>query len=82
MTTYTIKIAESEADAVIKGDKSFVFRNSSLGIKPGDELIFRVMFRVKPRPHKIENMKFKVTYASDDATIEKGFAVIGFRRTA
>lgn len=80
MTTYTIKIAESEADKVVTGDKSFVFRSSSLGIKTGDELIFRVMFKTKSRPHKIEPMKFRVTYASEDAPIEKGFAVIGFRR--
>lgn len=82
MTTYTIKIADNEADDVVMGRKMFVFRSSSLGIKAGDELIFRVMFRVKPRPHKIEAMKFEVTYASDDAPVEKGFAVIGFRRTA
>lgn len=82
MTTYTIKIAESEADQVVMGDKMFVFRSSSLGIKAGDELIFRVMFKGKGRPHKIESMKFRVTYASEDAPIEKGFTVIGFRRIA
>ena len=82
MTTYTIKAAENEADAIARGEKSFVFRSSSMGIKAGDELIFRVMFRVKPRPHKIESMKFKVTYATDDAPIEKGFTAIGFRRMA
>ena len=82
MTTYTIKMAESEADKVAMGEKMFVFRSSSLGIKAGDELLFRVMFKTRERPHKIENMKFTVTYASDDAPIEKGFAVIGFRRTA
>lgn len=82
MTMYTIKIAESEADQVTRGDKAFVFRNESLGIKKDDELIFRVMFKGNPRPHKIEQMKFRVTYASSDAPVEKGFAVIGFRRVA
>lgn len=82
MTTYTIKIADKEADDVVMGRKMFVFRNSSLGIKAGDELVFRVVFKTRERPHKIESMKFEVTYASDDAPVEKGFAVIGFRRTA
>lgn len=82
MTTYTIKIADKEADDVAMGRKMFVFRSSSLGIKVGDELIFRVVFKTRERPHKIEAMKFEVTYASDDAPIEKGFAAIGFRRTA
>ena len=82
MTTYTIKIAESEADQVVMGDKMFIFRSSSLGVKAGDEILFRVMFKGKARPHKIESMKFCVTYASEDAPIEKGFTVIGFRRIA
>lgn len=82
MTTYTIKIAESEADQVVMGDKMFVFRSSSLGVKAGDEILFRVMFKGKGRPHKIEPMKFRVTYASEDAPIENGFTVIGFRRIA
>lgn len=81
MTMYTLKMAENEADKVAMGRKAFVFRDSSLGIKEGDELQFQVMFKSKPRPHKIESMKFEVTYASEDAPIERGFSAIGFRRT-
>ena len=80
MTTYTIKMAEAEADEVVKRNKMFVFRNSSLGVKKGDEILFRVMFKTRERPHKIESMRFLVTYATDDAPVEKGFSVIGFRR--
>lgn len=81
MTMYMLKMAENEADKVAMGRKTFVFRDSSLGIKEGDELQFQVMFKSKPRPHKIESMKFEVTYASEDAPIERGFSAIGFRRT-
>ena len=80
MTIHTLKIAENEADLVAMGDKAFVFRSTSLGVKRGDELHFRVMFKQKPRPHKIEQMTFECTYASDDAPVEKGFTAIGFRR--
>ena len=81
MTIYTIKMTEKEADEVARGDKMFVFRDSALGIKAGDELHFQPMFKAKPRPHKIESMKFEVTYTSEDAPIERGFSAIGFRRT-
>lgn len=82
MTIYTIKIAENEADEVVKGNKMFVFRNADLGVKTGDEIVFSVRFRTKPRPHEIEKFRYVVTYASADAPVQKGFAVIGFRRTA
>ena len=82
MTTYTIKIAEKEADEVAMGDKLFIFRSSSFGIKKGDEILFRVMFKTRERPHKIEQMRFAVTYASEDAPVEKGFTAIGIRRVA
>lgn len=82
MTIYTIKITENEADEVVKGNKMFVFRNADLGVKAGDQIRFRVMFKTKPRPHAIEKYNYVATYASTDAPIQKGFAVIGIRRTA
>lgn len=80
MTTLTIKIAENEADAVASEKKPFIFRN--IPMKEGDEVTFRVMFKTRPRPHPIETMRFRVTYATKDAPIDKGFWVIGIRRIA
>lgn len=82
MTTYTIKITEEEANDVAKGWKTFIFRNADLGIKQGDQIHFRVMFKARPRPHDIEKQKYVATYVSADAPIDKGFMVIGIRRTA
>ena len=81
MTTHMIKITESEADIVAKGRKMFVFRNSNCGVKENDTLQFRVIFKGKQRPHKIETQRFLVTHVSSDAPIEKGFSAIAFRRT-
>lgn len=58
----------------------FVFRNSELGVKEGDQIHFQVMFKAKPRPHDIESMKFECTYASSDVPVQKGFTAIGIRR--
>ena len=80
MTTYTIKIAESEANDVASGKKPFIFRN--IPAKEGDEIIFTVMFRTRPRPNPIESMRFLVTYATNDAPIDKNFWAIGIRRIA
>lgn len=80
MTTLTVKITESEADDVASGKKPFIFRN--IPMKEGDEITFRVLFKTRPRPHSIEAMRFRVTYATKDAPIDKGFWVIGIRRIA
>ena len=81
MATITLKIIDAEADDVAKGWKTFVFRNDSLAIKQGDQILFRVVFKGKQRPHIIEKQRFVCTYVDKDAPIDKGFQVIGVRRT-
>jgi hypothetical protein len=41
---------------------------------------FRVIEKMKPVRHTIENKAYIVTYASDDEPIADGFSIIGLRR--
>lgn len=82
MTMYTMKATMQEADDIAMGDKPFIFRSNLIPCAKGDEIKFQVITNGQMKRHKIENMKFSVTYVSIDAPIEKGFKVIGFRRIA
>lgn len=79
MTQYTLKTSESEANDIVKGLKSFVFRDSKFNIGFGDMLGFQVYKGARPIDHKIGNKKFRVTYVNDDEPIELGWKVIGFK---
>ena len=82
MTMYTLKATLEEADAIAKGDKSFVFRSDSMPCGVGDEITFQPMKDGKMTRHPIERMKFKVTYIDTNAPIDRGFKVIGFKQIA
>lgn len=79
MTTYTIKTTMTEADAIAKGEKSFIFRGESQPFGYGDEISFQVYAGQQMKRHNLEGRKFRVTYVSTDAPVERGFKVIGFR---
>ena len=80
MTMYTLKATLEEADAIAKGDKQFVFRAESMPCGVGDEISFQPMKAGKMTRHAIERQKYRVTYVSADAPIERGFKVIGIRQ--
>ena len=80
MTMYTLKATLEESDAIAKGDKAFIFRADSMPCGVGDEITFQSMKNGKMTRHPIERMKFRVTYISTDAPIDRGFKVIGFRQ--
>ena len=80
MTMYTLKATLEEADAIAKGDKQFVFRSESMPCGVGDEITFQPMKQGKMTRHAIERQKYRVTYVSTDAPIERGFKVIGIRQ--
>ena len=82
MTQYEIKTTQTEADEIASGAKDFIFRNNMNLVARGDFLNFRVIRDGKPMRHKIDIMKFKVTYISDEAPIEQGYTVFGFRRVS
>ena len=80
MTILTLNTTMDEANDIAKKDKCFVFRG--VPAKKGDTLIFKTIFNGKEIPHEIDKMRFRVTYATNDAPVEKGFWAIGFKRAS
>ena len=80
MTQYILKTTMQEADDISKGEKSFVFRSDKYPYGYGDEITFQVYNGQQMKRHALEKMKFRITYVSADAPIDKGFKVIGFKR--
>ena len=82
MTQYTLKTTPNEADHILKGIKSFIFREDKYRFRAGDIIGFSVMKAGKTVRHEIDNKNYVVTYVGDNgiAPIEKGFSVIGFRK--
>lgn len=81
MTTYALKATIQEADDIAGGKKAFIFRGAKTPYGYGDEITFQAINSGQMKRHAIEKQKFMVTYVSTDAPIEKGFKVIGFKRT-
>ena len=84
MTQYTVKTTPAEADHICKGVKNFIFRENRYRFRAGDIISFSVIKAGKPVRHTIDNENFVVTYVGDEsiAPVQKGFSVIGIRRTA
>ena len=80
MTTYTIKTTEQEANDIVRGGKTFIFRNSEAGYRVGDGVLFRVVKDRRPKLHEIEKQKYIITYVTDNVPIESGFVALGIRR--
>lgn len=79
MTQYTLMTTPNEADEIMSGLKSFVFRNNRFTIGYADTLTFQAYKAGKPTVHPISGRKYKVTYVSSDAPLEEGWKVIGFK---
>lgn len=82
MTQYTIKTSVEEADQIVKGDKTFIFRGDQCKYGFGDRIMFQVCKNGKQTRHPIEKRKYQVTYVTADAPMEAGWRAIGFRRIA
>lgn len=81
MTMYTLKTTETEANQILAGVKMFVFRSNQTAYRVGDRISFRVVKQSRMVKHKIEDNVYEICYVSENAPVEKGFVVIGFRRT-
>ena len=80
MIQFSVKTTAEEADAILKGERTFIFRDSRYRHGFGDRITYVVYKNGKPCPHMIDNFRFQVTYVTDEAPIEKGWKVIGFKR--
>lgn len=82
MTQYTIMATTKEADDILNGRKTVIFRNDKLHYKIGDSITFNVIKGGKNVRHSIDNKKYEVIFVGDYNTspIQNGWLVINFRR--
>ena len=83
MTTWTIKTNENEANKILENTVTFIFRSDKDYFKVGDTIQFRVIKNNREVLHKINSRTYTVTTVLDymKAPIERGYTLIGFRRT-
>jgi hypothetical protein len=77
---YTVKTNPSEADAVLRGDKMFVFRADSPQYVKGNNISFAVIDEKRVTPHPLEDRVFKITHIERGDPIADGIIAVGFIR--
>lgn len=82
MTQYTLKASKEEADAIVNGDKSYLFRDNRHNYKPGDQVTVLVMKEGRPVTHPIEANTYRISYTEDynGAPLLKGWTIIGLKK--
>lgn len=83
--THTIKIKESFADAVLRGDKTFEVRNNDRGYQCGDFVRFTVLYDsdgCEMVSHPLHEIVYKITYVLSGWGIEDGYCVFGIKPVA
>lgn len=81
--THRIKIRESFADAVYKGDKTFEVRKNDRGYNKGDIIEFTVLFDsdgCENMGHPLSKIPYEITYVLSGWGIEQGYVVFGIKR--
>ena len=74
--THNIKIRESFADAIMRGDKTFEVRNNDRGYQTGDFVKFTVLYDsdgCEYIDHPLKYRKFRITYVLSGWGIENGY---------
>ena len=78
--THEIKILESFADAVLRGDKNFEVRKNDRGYQRGDFVQFIPIYDSDKLPitsHPLCKKKYIITYVLSGWGIEEGYVVFG-----
>lgn len=78
--THEIKILESFADAVLRGDKNFEVRKNDRGYQRGDFVQFVPIYDSDKLPitsHPLCKKKYIITYVLSGWGIEEGYVVFG-----
>lgn len=81
--THCIKIRESFADAVNRGDKTFEVRKNDRGYQKGDIVKFTVLYDsdgCEMISHPLMNKKYEITYVLSGWGIEDGYCVFGIKQ--
>ena len=79
MTMYTVKTNPSEAEAIMNGNKMFVFRADAPQFAVGNNIQFAVVDSRRMTPHPIEGRVYKITHIDRGEPIEEGILAIGFK---
>lgn len=80
--THRIKIMESFADAVLRGDKTFEVRNNDRGYQCGDMVQFTVLYDsdgLEILSHPLNKKNYRITYVLSGWGIQDGYVVFGIK---
>ncbi len=79
--THTIKIAESYADAIIDGRKTFEVRKNDRGYNAGDKVRFKVIYKdgCLFTSHPLNEKIYQITYVHSGLGLEKGYVVLSIK---
>jgi len=83
--THKIKIRESFADAVNRGDKTFEVRKNDRGYQKGDIVQFVVLYDsdgCEMISHPLIGKEYEITYVLSGWGIEDGYCVFGIKPIA
>lgn len=79
---HKIKIREEFADDVFSGNKCFEVRENDRGYQKGDLIQFETVESMGlTRYHKLNDVKFEITYVLSGWGIKNGYVAFGIRRT-
>ena len=79
---HKIKILESFADAVLRGEKTFEVRKNDRGYQRGDTVEFIVLYdsdHLEMTNHPLMKRKYEITYVLNGWGIENGYVAFGIR---
>lgn len=79
---HAIKIRESFADAVNRGDKTFEVRKNDRGYQKGDTVRFIVLYDsdgCEMVSHPLMKKEYEITYVLSGWGIEDGYCVFGIK---
>lgn len=80
---HNIKIRESFAEAVMRGDKTFEVRKNDRGYQKGDYVNFIVLYDsdgCEYVDHPLSKKHYEITYVLSGWGIEDGYCVFGIKQ--
>ena len=81
--THEIKIKESFANAVLRGDKTFEIRFNDRGYQRGDSVRFIVIDDSEYPvviPHPLSGEYYEITYVMNGWGLKEGYCAFGIKR--
>ena len=80
---HTIKIMESFAEAVFRGEKTFEVRKNDRGYQRGDYVQFKVLYDsdgLEMLDHPLSKQTYEITYVLNGWGLQDGYVVFGIRK--